>query len=53
MIRVGPVATLATGEESIRLPNDWMESGQIFIQQDEPLPLHVVTVTVDYEVGGP
>ncbi len=52
MVTAGTIGELTTDEARIVLPGTWSEGGQIFIQQPNPLPLNLVQLTVDVEMGG-
>jgi hypothetical protein len=51
LVPAGTASELASAEEKVKLPRDWLEAGQIYIQQADPLPLNVVSLTVEHEVG--
>jgi hypothetical protein len=46
-----PVTPL-TGLASIRVPSRWEPGGRVFIRQSDPLPLSVLAVMPDLEIGG-
>jgi len=48
----GSPPSLVTDEIEISLSNDWQNSGQIYIRQTDPLPLTVVSMTVEAVIGG-
>jgi hypothetical protein len=48
----GSPPSLITDEIEITLSNDWQSGGQIYIRQKDPLPLTVVSMTVEAELGG-
>lgn len=48
----GAVGELTSDEARIALPGTWSEGGQIFIKQFDPLPLNIVALTIDVELGG-
>lgn len=59
--KVGPSLTvnepidivgLATGVQRRAIPTGWSEDGQVMIIQDRPLPLTVVTMAFEVELGG-
>lgn len=59
--KVGPSLTvnepididgIATGVQRRAIPTGWSEDGQVMIIQDRPLPLTVVSMVCDVELGG-
>jgi hypothetical protein len=48
----GSPPRLKTGEMSIRISSSWGDSGQVFIRQADPLPLTLVSMTLEMAVGG-
>ena len=46
-----PIA-LKTFEERVNIQPDWNDNGQIAIRQSDPLPLSILTVTPEFDVGG-
>ncbi|MSR15351.1 MAG: hypothetical protein EXR86_12465 [Gammaproteobacteria bacterium] len=46
-----PVTPL-TGIAAIRVASSWEDSGRIFIKQTDPLPLSVLAIIPEFEVGG-
>lgn len=51
-VPAGTVGELTNGEELIKLPNSWTESGQVYIRQPYPLPLNVISLSLDFDLGG-
>ncbi len=41
---------LFTGAKQIELPNDWDRAGEIFVRQDQPLPMTVLAIILRSEV---
>lgn len=39
-------------EELIKLPNSWTEAGQVYVRQPFPLPLNIVYLNIDFDLGG-
>lgn len=52
MVPCGTAEELTTDEARIALPGTWSEGGQLFIVQPNPLPLNIVALTIDVELGG-
>lgn len=48
----GAPPSLKTDEIEIVVKPSWGDSGQVFIRQQDPLPLTILSVTVEAEVGG-
>lgn len=48
----GSPPRVITDELEISLSNDWQSGGQIYIRQTDPLPLTVVSMTVEVVLGG-
>jgi hypothetical protein len=48
----GSPPRLKTEEIEMDVPPDWTKGGQVFIRQVDPLPLTVVSLTVDIALGG-
>ncbi len=48
----GSPPNLVSDEVEILLSNDWGMSGQICIQQSDPLPLDIASMTLEIAVGG-
>ena len=48
----GTPPRLKTDEIEIVIPPNWTNAGQVFIRQSDPLPLTVVSLTLEVEVGG-
>lgn len=48
----GQPADLITDEIEIVIPASWGTSGQVYIQQTDPLPLTLVGLTVEAVIGG-
>lgn len=48
----GSPPALATGEIELALSPSWSRSGQIVVKQSDPLPLTIVSLTQEVEVGG-
>lgn len=44
--------TLVTGRVELRAPSQWTADAQLYIQQTSPLPLTVVSLTLDVAIGG-
>lgn len=47
----GPAA-MTEGIQKLNVAGDWAESGSVFLVQDDPVPLTVLSVTAEVEVGG-
>lgn len=47
----GSPPALQTGEIPLVLPQYWGDSGEIFVQQTDPLPLTLVSMTVEVAMG--
>lgn len=45
-----PIA-LKTGVVSVNVPSSWSDSGEIVVQQDDPLPLTILAVSPEYRVS--
>lgn len=55
LVRYAPpvgVSGLETDDAEVVLTPQWNDAGQLFIRQDQPLPLTVVDVTIEVSVGG-
>jgi len=48
----GSAPNLASDEIEISLTPSWQQGGQIYVRQSDPLPLTVVSMTVEAAVGG-
>jgi hypothetical protein len=48
----GSAPTLKTDELEISLEPSWQQGGQIFVRQSDPLPLTLVSMTVEAALGG-
>lgn len=48
----GSAPELKSEEIPIMLTPSWTDSGQIFIRQSDPLPLTIVSLTIEVSVGG-
>ncbi len=48
----GTAPALVTDEIEIVLEPSWQQSGQIYVRQDNPLPLTLVSMTVEVQLGG-
>lgn len=48
----GAPPALVTGEIEISLEPSWQSGGQIFVRQSDPLPLTLVSMTIDATIGG-
>jgi hypothetical protein len=48
----GQPPNLVTDEVQITIPAGWQTSGQVYIQQTDPLPLTLVGLTVEAVIGG-
>jgi hypothetical protein len=48
----GSPPSLSSGEVEIVIDGGWDDNGQVCIQQDDPLPLAILALTVDVAVGG-
>ena len=48
----GTPPALRSDEISITLTPSWQSGGQIFVQQLDPLPMTIVSMTVEAELGG-
>lgn len=48
----GAAPALVTDEIEIMLEPSWQQSGQIYVRQDNPLPLTLVSMTVEVQLGG-
>lgn len=48
----GTAPALKTEEVAIMLSPSWGDSGQVFIRQADPLPLTLVSMTMDVVIGG-
>lgn len=48
----GSAPNVLTDEIEISLSNDWQTGGQIYIRQSDPLPLTVVSMTLEVVLGG-
>jgi hypothetical protein len=47
-----PVTGLLTGLVPVPLPGSWSADGQVFILQDEPLPLNIIGIVAELSSGG-
>lgn len=47
----GVPPALKTGEIEIAVTPTWADGGQVFVRQTDPLPLTVVSLTVEVEIG--
>lgn len=47
----GEPPALNTGEERIQLTKKWTDNGQILIRQSDPLPLSIIGITLEVEIG--
>lgn len=41
-----------SGEVEVRVPNEWTDTGQLFLRQTDPVPLHLMFITAEMAVGG-
>jgi len=48
----GSPPALKSAEVPVAITPAWADSGQVFIRQADPLPLTVVSLTLEVEVGG-
>jgi hypothetical protein len=48
----GSPPALKTEEIQIMLTPSWLDSGQVFVRQSDPLPLSIVGMTLEVAVGG-
>lgn len=48
----GTAGELSSDAARIVLPNGWTEGGQIYIKQPYPLPLSIVNLTLEIDLGG-
>jgi hypothetical protein len=48
----GTPPALKTEEIQIMLTPSWLDSGQVFIRQRDPLPLTIVGMTLEVAIGG-
>lgn len=48
----GTPPALKTEEIQIMLTPSWLDSGQVFVRQSDPLPLSIVGMTLEVAVGG-
>lgn len=48
----GSAPALKSGLVPVVIPPDWGDDGQVFVRQSDPLPLTVVGLTLEVEVGG-
>jgi hypothetical protein len=48
----GAPTALKSEEIPIMLTPSWADSGQVFIRQSDPLPLTIVSLTLEVAVGG-
>lgn len=48
----GSPPALKSAEVAVAITPTWADSGQVFIRQADPLPLTVVSLTLEVEVGG-
>lgn len=48
----GSPPNLQTRECEINLEPTWQDSGQVYVRQDQPLPLTIVSLTVEAELAG-
>lgn len=47
----GTPIPLITGDEYLPIPGDWETQGQVAIQQSNPLPMNVLAVVANYQIG--
>ena len=43
---------MITDEVQIEIPASWNDSGQVYIEQTDPLPLTIVGLTIEAATGG-
>lgn len=48
----GTPPALITGEASLKLSPEWQNDGALFIRHDQPLPLTVLSMTMELDVAG-
>lgn len=48
----GAPPSLQSGQAEITMTPQWNDSGQVFIRQQNPLPLTVVSITAEISIGG-
>jgi hypothetical protein len=48
----GSAPALKSEEIKIMLTPTWQDNGQVFVRQDDPLPLTIVGMTIEVSVGG-
>ena len=48
----GSPPSLRTGEIEVLLTPSWQDSGQVYIRQKDPLPLTIVSLTLEVSLGG-
>ena len=46
------MSTLYTGLAEILILGEWGQGGRVSLEQADPLPLEVVAITREFEVGG-
>lgn len=49
---VGDPPKLTSGEVSIALSATWADNGQLCLRQDEPLPLEILSLSMEVSIGG-
>lgn len=47
----GIAVPLITGDEYLPIPGDWETQGQVAIQQSFPLPMNILAVVANYQIG--
>lgn len=50
-IYAGSPIPLYTGDERVIIPSTWQKMGQIIVQQDYPLPVSILGLVNEYDVG--
>lgn len=48
----GSPPDLSTGEASLRVAPDWQNDGALFVRHDQPLPLTILSLTMEMDVAG-
>jgi hypothetical protein len=48
----GSPPSLRTEEIDVLVTPSWQDSGQVYVRQDDPLPLTVINMTIDVSIGG-
>lgn len=51
LIVPGTAIPLKTGDEYILVPGDWDTHGQVAFQQNYPLPMNILAVIANYQIG--